>query len=370
MQDLKYYVLWTKNSELLSDYLEKYYNKLLNDLETIKESNIDNKLSDLIWRLFNIYDNKKFILNWDISSLINSIRISNDSTSVFKIKNEIKIFIEEWIDSENLIQNKWIKIFWTDIKLTINDNNPYNWDEAHPEHIVNWWVIWWWKKSEKEWLDIYEKTFILLKNVDEWIYYELNEIITKIVPLWTAEWLHNSASYKECIWHLYLWFIIDVSKPEVNNLEALIHESSHNKLNLIMQFDPLILNDNQEKYYSAIRPDARHIHWVLLWYHAFAPTMYIMMKSYINWDLWTDKWWLEKIVLYYLKVKFLQKVMKKYAKFTKLWLEINEEMNYVVSKMDTLFKKLNPNKEVINSAKSKQIEHFNQVNNNYPNLEY
>jgi HEXXH motif-containing protein len=47
--------------------------------------------------------------------------------------------------------------------------------------------------------------------------------------------------------------------PEINNLEALIHESSHNKLNLLMQFDPIVLNDMQEKYYSAIRPDARHI---------------------------------------------------------------------------------------------------------------
>jgi len=48
--------------------------------------------------------------------------------------------------------------------------------------------------------------------------------------------------------------------PEINNLEAIIHESSHNKLNLIMQFDEVLLNTREEIYYSAIRPDARHIH--------------------------------------------------------------------------------------------------------------
>jgi hypothetical protein len=31
-----------------------------------------------------------------------------------------------------------------------------------------------------------------------------------------------------------------------------------------MQFDPIVVNDKTEKYYSAIRPDARHIHGVLL----------------------------------------------------------------------------------------------------------
>ncbi|MBT3728682.1 hypothetical protein HOF65_01215 [bacterium] len=50
---------------------------------------------------------------------------------------------------------------------------------------------------------------------------------------------------------------MNVSTPEINNLEAIIHESSHNKLNLILQFDPLLLNPRIEKYYSSIRPDAR-----------------------------------------------------------------------------------------------------------------
>ena len=370
MQNLKYYVLWTKNSPLLKEYLEKFYNKLLLDLDKIKNTSYNDNLSRYIEDLIINKDNRKFILNPDISSLINSIIIDRDINSIGKLEYELNIFLDQWIDSKNLTQNKWIKISWTNIRLTLEDNSPYKWHEAHPDHVVNWWVLWWWEKSEEQWLKVYEKTFKLLKDTDEGIYYELNEIITKIIPLWTARWLHNSSSYKECIWHLYLWYTIDTPNPEVNNLEAIIHESSHNKLNLIMQFDPIVLNDKQEKYYSAIRPDARHMHGVLLWYHAFAPTMYIMMKAYINWVFWNDNSWLEKIVLYYIKVKFLQKVMKKYAKFSELWNQVNDEMDYVVSQMDNLFKKLNPSKEIISRAKEKQSSHFSDVNKNYSNLEY
>ncbi len=371
MQNLKYYVLWTKNSPLLKQYLDKFYNKLLENLKTIKNSKIGNKtLSENIEKLLKNNQNRKFILDWDNSSLINSIIIDKNIDSIKKLEQEITIFLEEWPQSGKLTQNKWIKIAWTNIRLTIKDNNPYRFHQAHPEHAINWWVLWWGEKTQSNWLEVYEKTFKLLKKVDEWIYDELNEIITKIIPLWTARSMHNSSSYKECIWHLYLWYTIDSSSPEINNLEAIIHESSHNKLNLIMQFDPVVLNDKQEKYYSAIRPDARHMHGILLGYHAFAPTMYIMMKTYVDWIFWNDQWWLEKIVLYYMKVKFLQKVMKKHAKFTKLWNEINDEMDYVVSQMDILFKKLSPSKQIILRAKQRQTQHFLEVNQNYPKLEY
>jgi len=72
----------------------------------------------------------------------------------------------------------------------------------------------------------------------------------------------------------------DSPNPELENLEAIIHESSHNKLNLIMQSEKLILNDFEEKYDSPYRPDARHIHGVYIGIHAFVPVVYIMMKSY------------------------------------------------------------------------------------------
>jgi HEXXH motif-containing protein len=73
-----------------------------------------------------------------------------------------------------------------------------------------------------------------------------------------------------------------VEQPELSNLEAIIHESSHNKLNLLFHFDPLILNSLDENYYSPFRPDARHLKGVFLAMHAFVPTIYILMKAYKN----------------------------------------------------------------------------------------
>jgi hypothetical protein len=231
-------------------------------------------------------------------------------------------------------------------------------------------VLWWGKKSEEEWLQVYTKTFELLKNLDEGIYDELNQIIKKIIPLWTAQSLHNSASYKECIGHLYMWYTINSDKPEINNLEGIIHESSHNKLNLLMQFDPIVLNDKSEKYYSAIRPDARHIHGIFLWIHAFVPTIYMLMKAYKSGVLGDDQHWLDKIVLYYIKNKFMYKVLMKYAKFTQLWQEVFDEAVYVMWLSDQLFKELRPSKESITRAKQRQTEHFMEVNKHYPHLEY
>ncbi len=365
--NLKYYVLWTKNSPLLKEYFDKYYEKLVSNLNEIFKKEKETSLNKLIENK----NHKEFILNADISSLINSITIDNNKNSLNKLKEEINIFLSEWINSPNLTMNKWKKITWTNIKLTDVDNNPYANLEAHPEHKkINAISGNRWEKNEKEWLDSYNKTFNLLKDLDEWIYDELNQIITKIIPLWTARWMHNSASYKECVWHLYMWYTIDSSQPEINNLEAIIHESSHNKLNLIKQFDPLMTNDYTEKYYSAIRPDARHIHWVFLWYHAFAPTMYIIMKAYKDWHLWNNSMWLDKIVLYYIKTKFLQKIVKKYWKLTQIWKEISQEIDYVITLMDKLFKEINPSRDIILKAKDIQRQHFNQVNKNYPQLEY
>lgn len=370
--DLKYYVLWKKDSPLLKYHLEKYYILILIKLQEIKELWI---LEEEISNLLKI-DNRDFILNPDQSSLINLIYkelVEKKPQFLWDISNyhnllseQINLFLS-W-DQDKLSMNQWKKILWTNIRLTNIDNNPYNILECHPEHIQNWWVLWWWEKKDYEWLEVYERSFELLKKIDIWIYDELSQIIKKIIPLWTSFSLHNSASYKECIWHLYMWFTIDSWNPEINNLEAIIHESSHNKLNLIMQFEYILLNDYKELYYSAIRPDARPIYWVFLWYHAFAPTMYIIMKAYKNWFLWNDKSWFEKIILYYLKIKFLQKVIKKYAKFTKIWEEVSLEIDYVISKMDLLIKELKPSSAELLRAKENQQRHFEEVNKKYPYL--
>lgn len=372
MKDIKYYVLWKEKSPLLSEYLDKYYTLLIDRLNSLLELKWYELVKDFLLK-----DNKDLVLNSEISSLINFLFYEEikDIKSWKKIKEhkdrlikEISLFLNGWF--ENTEVSRWDKIKGTNIILSEKDYNPYNTFEAHPDHKNNGWTIWFWEKSKKDWLKIYEKSFSLLKKVDKEIFWELNLMINKVVPLWTAYEVHNSASYRECIWNLYMWYTLGSSVPEINNLEALIHESSHNKLNLVMHFDPIILNAKIEEYYSPYRPDARHIHWAFLWLHAFVPTMYILLKSYTDTDLFDDEIILEKIILYILKNKVCLKVLRKHWRFSQIWLDILDETEYVMNITDEIIKKMSVSKSLIINANKKLKEHFWEVNKNYPYLKY
>ena len=372
--DLQYYVLGKKDNPMLTFYLDKYELKLKELLLFLEKKGILRKLiSELLSR-----DCKDFIIAPDISALINTLYkqicleedmyLWNSELYIQKLWKEIQYFLD-W-DQNLLTANKGSLISWTQIRLTIEDINPYNQLDAHPDHRANWWILWWWQASDQDWLQVYSKTFDILKKADEWTYDELNRIIRKIIPLGTALGTHNSASYKECIGHLYMGYTIDSKRPEINNLEAIIHESSHNKLNLIMHFDPLVLNTREEIYYSPYRPDARHIHGIYLGVHAIAPTVFVLLRSYIEWLFWDDSFWLHKIILFHLKNKIWLKVLQKYAKLTNLWKEIFEEMQYVIWLSDTLLKSLSIKKELLLQIQAREKEHFNAVNKNYPRLKY
>ncbi len=372
--NVNYYVLWKKSNQILTFYLDRYYTKLLHQLGEFQLNWILNYEITLLLQK----ENKDFLLSPDISSIVIHIHreliqwtkqnLWNSSFFIDILKREILFFLEGNIDSLSL--SKWAKIYGTDIRLTTVDNNPYNGNDSHPDHTMSGWVLGWGDASEQEWLGIYERTFEILKQADEWVYDELNQIIKKIIPLGTAKGVHNSASYKECIGHLYMWFTTDSLKPEMNNLEAIIHESSHNKLNLIMQFDPLILNNFEELFYSPYRPDARHIHGVYLWVHALSATVYVLLRSYVRGLFGNDLYWLEKIVLFHLKNKIWMKVLDKFLNATPLWMEILDEMKYVIYLSDILIRKIGPSENLLNQAKERQKEHFSQVNKNYSYLQY
>ena len=57
---------------------------------------------------------------------------------------------------------------------------------------------------------------------------------------------------------------VDMTHPEFAILEAILHEYNHNKINLVIQTETLILSNKEELYYSPYRPDARHIHGIYL----------------------------------------------------------------------------------------------------------
>lgn len=367
MKEIKYYVLWTKDSWLITEYKQKFLDKLKQSLYTCVEKEI---LSKNHLEILMSKNAEWFLLNPEISShILYSLIFENDSKKEI-LQNQIDIFESEWINSEKLIMNQGKYIKGTNIRLSEIHNNNYAQFNSHPDHATTGGQLGWGIKDKSEWLDLYARSFDLLKKIDTGIYDELNQMITRVVPFGTAQDVHNSASYKECIGHIYLWYTINTDFPEIHILEAIIHESSHNKLNLLMHSDPILLNKREEKYYSAIRPDARPLMWVFLWYHAFAPTIYILMKAYTDWYLWVNDIWKEKLVLFYFKTRFLQKVIKKHAHFTDLGKEVSGEIDYVIELMTQQLGLLNIDSHTLKNAQNKAKEHFLEVNHKYPYLCY
>lgn len=356
-------VLGYENNSLLISYQKKYFQKLLRMFvwlplwEDIQKQFLQVPIkSQLI-----------FLLHPDISSLLQDISITHSETSLTLLRNELEYFFEAKTEKSSLFA--WEKIADTEIHLTCQDNNPINTIVAHPDHDSSW-MIGWWERSEQEWLEVYNTTFELLKKVDIWFYHEINYLVKKIIPMKTSTGVHNSCSYKECIGSLYLWYMIDAEKPELNILEALIHESSHNKLNIIMQAESLHNNDFSLKYYSPYRPDARHIQGVLLWVHAIVPTVYVFLNAIEKWYI-DNLYWKQKILTFHIKNKLGVKVIEKYANLTPIWISILQDIKEVISLSDKKISKLALVKQVNMSEIVNRVEsHFSQVKNDFPHVRF
>lgn len=348
---VNHFVLWIKDNQTIRSYQEKYYNKLL---EILKQ--LESKLNKNIFDRLVDPANKDLLMYPDVSWCINYI-----FSWMWNFEDNIKKL-------EKAIEHKPELIPGTDIALTLEDYNPYNMFDTHPDHSKHGACISWWELSKQQWMDTYASVFNTLKIADQDMFDEVNFLLKKIVPFSTHKYLHNSASYKECIWTVYLWYLMN-ENPEYGILEWLIHEYSHNKLNIVMQSEVLVLNDKSEIYYSPYRPDARHIHGIYLWLHAFAPTINILLKSYKAGIIKSDQW-LEKILLYHLKNKYSYIVLKKYGNFSTIWQEILDEMVYVNKLTDTEISSMNINEFINQNVRNKFKSHLSDVIKNYPNLRY
>lgn len=355
-----YYVLGYKDNPIIKEFQKQYFIKL------------QYLLKDMIWgehKFFSLKNDAQasFLLQPDYSSLVMNFLYKKDMDFKKKLLDELDKYINwkiEWLTS-----NLWNKIAWTDIYLTVNDLNPENQVVWHPDQDQDG-MIWWWEKTEAEWNEVFSKAFDLLKKINIDFYYELNHIISKIVPMQTALWVHNSASYKDCIWSLYLWYTIDEPIPELCILEALIHESSHNKINLILQSEKIMLNDNSLIYYSPYRPDARPMHWVYLWVHAIVPTVYVMLQAIDKWYI-TEISWFEKVIMFHIKNKLWFKVIQKYGKLTKTGTLILWELLQIIKMSDEIINNSEKIKHFdIEKSKQRARDHFLNVKNNYSYLHY
>lgn len=351
-------VLWYPDNPVVQKYQDLYFEKLLKMLS----ENGFNYHTDIFSQL-SLEECKKFLLYPDICTLIENIWLT---VSKEKLTLELDALSEG--NKEALSSFQWRNIPKTRIKLTTYDNNPDNSAHSHPDYEGD--MLWWWEKEESEWLEVFWNTLSLLEKTNPDFYAEINYLIQKIVPMNTSYGVHNSCSHSTCIGTLYLWYTVDSNSPEVNILEALVHESSHNKLNLIMQKDALHSNDSALQYYSPYRPDARHIHGVLLGVHAIVPTVYIMIqaiqKGYIK-----DEIWYEKVVLYHIKNKLGYRVLQKYAMFTEIGQKIFDDMWQVMSLCDTMIKQSKELQSIdFQEIQARAKSHFFEVREEYPYVKY
>jgi len=149
--------------------------------------------------------------------------------------------------------------------LATVDNNPLHMVEAHPDKRGN--AVDLGGRAASEWT---ASTHGALETIAQHLpafRREIDLFVRQIVPVGYDEETHLSASYREAIGTLYL----SLHPSALTMVEAIIHETSHNKLNALIELDPLLENDSDERHASPVRPDGRPLLGVLLAVHAFLP---------------------------------------------------------------------------------------------------
>lgn len=151
------------------------------------------------------------------------------------------------------------------IVLATVDDNPLAMVEAHPDKSGN--ALDLGARPVEEWVaslrDAFDRVGRYLPIVRE----EMDLVLHQLVPVGADDEKHLSASYREALGTIYL----TIHPSAMTMTEALIHEFSHNKLNAMLELDPLLENAFYPLFTSPVRPDPRPLHGVLLAVHAFLP---------------------------------------------------------------------------------------------------
>jgi HEXXH motif-containing protein len=161
------------------------------------------------------------------------------------------------------------------IVLATYDNNPRAGVEAHPDKAGNHVDLG--AKSADEWVASLREAFDMVEAHTPQLVPEINLLIHQMVPVGFEPEKHLSASLMELIGNIYL----SLHPDPVVMAEAIVHEFSHNKINMLWSLNPLLENAFQPLYSSPVRPDPRPLFGVLLAVHAFLPveTMYLAMRD-------------------------------------------------------------------------------------------
>ncbi|HJL02104.1 MAG TPA: HEXXH motif-containing putative peptide modification protein [Polyangiaceae bacterium LLY-WYZ-15_(1-7)] len=152
-----------------------------------------------------------------------------------------------------------------DVVLATVDNNPLRDREAHPDKQGN--AVDLGGRAPAEWVDALRDALARLGAQLPTFRDEVRLVLQQVVPVGFDARAHLSASYREALGTIYL----SLHPRPLTMVEALIHEVSHNKLNALLELDPLLHNAFEPLYPSPVRPDPRPLLGVLLAVHAFLP---------------------------------------------------------------------------------------------------
>ena len=149
--------------------------------------------------------------------------------------------------------------------FALTDDSPLAQFETHPDKSGSGFDLG--GRGVEEWVASLTEALALVRIGVPEIADEIDLLIEQIVPVGYDGERHFSASYAEFVGAIYLSL-----HPDVLTLaEALIHEHSHNKINMLWTLAPLLDNGFRPLYSSPFRPDPRPLHGVLLGVHAFLP---------------------------------------------------------------------------------------------------
>jgi len=223
------------------------------------------------------------------------------------IKKNEKNYIFSKENNEVLKLNKNINYsIAKDIDFLEQDKNPFNVFVDHPdEEFVDYDL----KGIPKErWVEQFRNAYEIIKeNVPE-IYDEIYYCLDALVPHGYDPKKHLSSSYSKSPGILYLSY----ARNDIELAEAIIHEVHHTIFNIISWKYKLHNNDMSLKYYSAYRPDARHINGCFIGLHAFVAVQNFYRKLAEN----NKNEFAEKFFFLYLKNENVITVLEKYADLT------------------------------------------------------
>ncbi|MEZ4380131.1 MAG: HEXXH motif-containing putative peptide modification protein [Nannocystaceae bacterium] len=152
-----------------------------------------------------------------------------------------------------------------DIVLATVDDNPLAGVEAHPDKAGN--AVDLGDASTDAWRRALAEALALIGDYLPDLRREIDLVVQQFVPVGVDAVSHLSASYQESIGTIYL----SLHPRLMTMTEAVIHEFSHNKLNALLEVDPVLVNAFSTLHRSPVRPDPRPLHGILLAVHAFLP---------------------------------------------------------------------------------------------------